>query len=190
MPNATNTPPSDQELIDQIAQNGSQTEHAWAVLILRHQKMVSNLARRYSPHDIARQDDLCQLVWEKLFVSIEKFKGHSKFSTWLYQVANRTFMDEKKKRGWDPDDELPEQLADNVLSGFPTEDIACMNEVWALFKQKNPDCFAVLQLRWKQGYTWKEVGEQMGKSASAVKEQGNQCLRKVKPMAVEMCGDA
>ncbi len=182
-------PISDQELIATASQGGPAAQVAWETLINRHQPMVSNLARRFSPDDKARQEDLCQKVWMKVFKKVGQFDSKAKFSTWLYQVAKTTFLDEKKKRSWDDVEELPSEGLSSGSGGSPLESLDCMSEAWAAFNHKAPECFDILQLYWKVGYTWKEVGEQVGKSATAAKEHGNQCIRKFKPLALEMCGD-
>lgn len=185
MADELDVPKSDQELIATTTQSSSAAQVAWATLIQRHQPMVGRLAREFSPGDVARQDDLCQMVWEKLFKKVSQFDGTAKFSTWLYRLAKNTFVDETRKNSW----EAPQQLPPELESEWFSEGIDCMSEAWIVFREKNPECFDILQLHYKIGYTWKEVGEQVGKSATAAKEQGNQCQHKFKPLALEMCGN-
>ena len=176
----------DDELLDLIQQKSSDSENAWKVLINRHHRVIANLAWKFSPDDPSRQEDLCQRAWMKAFEKVDNFEGRSKFSTWLYQLSRNTFIDLARSKAW----ETPEEFDENTVpTEGPNANELCMLEAWLFFKRKNKVCFEVLQLYYRGGYTWKEVGEQLGKSATAAKEQGNSCLKKFKPIAMEMCGD-
>ena len=186
MSDETVVAPSDEELIDTIKQKGPGTQHAWKTLISRHHKIVSKIAWKFYPHDEAQQEDLAQKTWLKVFTSIDAFRGDAKFSTWLHTIARNMAITEVRKHTTADDDELIDDFP--ILDGSNGQ-LECMGEAWKTFQKKNPNCFNILQLYYKIGYTWKEVGEQIGKSASAVKEQGSQCVQKFKPLALEMCGN-
>jgi len=185
MSDETVVPPSDQELIDTIKQRGPGIQQAWKTLISRHQKIVSKIAWKFYPHDEAQQDDLAQKTWEKVFTSVDTFRGDAKFSTWLHTIARNMAINEIRKHTT-ADDELIDDIPETDESNGHME---CMGEAWIAFQKKSPDCFNILQLYYKIGYNWREVGEQIGKSESAVKEQGSQCVKKFKPLALDMCGN-
>jgi RNA polymerase sigma-70 factor (ECF subfamily) len=42
-------------------------------------------------------EDLTQQTFIKVWFSLDGFKGHSRFSTWLYRVAHNTFLDWLRK---------------------------------------------------------------------------------------------
>ncbi|OEU66385.1 MAG: hypothetical protein BBJ57_12390 [Desulfobacterales bacterium PC51MH44] len=42
-------------------------------------------------------EDLTQHTFLKVWISLDGFKGHSRFSTWLYRIAHNTFLDWLRK---------------------------------------------------------------------------------------------
>lgn len=66
-------------------------------LIKLHQKNVRSLVFKFFPnHD--ELDDVSQDIFIKIYKSIEKFKGDSLFSTWLYRVTVNTCKDKLKSK--------------------------------------------------------------------------------------------
>jgi len=77
------------------AQNGDIA--AFERLIESYQQGVFNLAcRMINNHDDAA--DIAQEAFIKVYLSISKFKGNSKFSTWIYRITTNVCLDEIKKR--------------------------------------------------------------------------------------------
>ncbi len=86
---------------------------AFEILIEKHQKRIFSIAYRIAGNqeDAA---DMTQEVLIKIFRNIKKFKGKSKFSTWLYRVATNTCLDEVKK--------LNKQVVYSLQEEIETED--------------------------------------------------------------------
>ena len=67
------------------------------VLISRHKEKVRNLV--YLTIGSAESvDDLSQEVFIKVFRKLDRFKGESKFTTWLYRITVNHCKDELRKR--------------------------------------------------------------------------------------------
>jgi RNA polymerase sigma-70 factor (ECF subfamily) len=64
---------------------GGETE-AFEVLVRRHEKPIFNLLYRWLG-DYEEAADAAQEVFLSAYRSIRKFRGDSKFSTWLYRIA-------------------------------------------------------------------------------------------------------
>lgn len=66
--------------------------NAFDQLVLRYQAPIRCLLRRLTKGNEAQADDLAQeaflIAWRKL----ASFRGESGFSTWLHQIAYRTFL--------------------------------------------------------------------------------------------------
>lgn len=68
------------------------------VHIVRHyQKMVMTVADKIF-QDRAEAEDVTQEVFIKVYLSLDKFREESGFSTWLYRVAYNTALSELRKR--------------------------------------------------------------------------------------------
>ncbi|MFH6998002.1 RNA polymerase sigma factor [Flavobacterium sp. FlaQc-57] len=84
---------SDQHYIDKILQ-GETT--AFAVLVDRYKDMIFTLALKMIKNR-EESEEVAQDTFIKIFNSLSKFKGDSKFSTWIYKIAYNTCLDRLKK---------------------------------------------------------------------------------------------
>ena len=77
--------PSDEELVSD-AQNGDNS--AFEKLVLRYESRIYNLVLHMTG-DQSLTRDILQETFLSSFRNLKKFKGNSKFSTWLYKIAER-----------------------------------------------------------------------------------------------------
>ncbi|SDK92820.1 RNA polymerase sigma-70 factor, ECF subfamily [Natronincola ferrireducens] len=42
-------------------------------------------------------EEICQDVFLKVYLNIDKFEGRSSFKTWIYRIAKNTFLESKRK---------------------------------------------------------------------------------------------
>lgn len=66
-------------------------------LILNHQVFIYNLALKMT-RNVEDAQDLTQEVFLKALSALTKFKGKSKFRTWLYRIAVNHFLNAKKNK--------------------------------------------------------------------------------------------
>ncbi len=70
--------------------------NAFAVLVDRYKDMIFTLAiKMVKNREVA--EEVSQDTFIKIFNSLSKFKGDSKFSTWIYKIAYNTCLDYLKK---------------------------------------------------------------------------------------------
>lgn len=69
---------------------------ALQVIIVRHQLFVYNLALKMVGN-VQDAEDLTQEVFIKVITALSKFKGDSKFTTWLYRITVNHFINSKKQ---------------------------------------------------------------------------------------------
>lgn len=86
---------TDTELVN-LAIDGD--KKALQVLIVRHQLFVYNLALKMVGN-VADAEDVTQEVFIKVITALSKFKGESKFTTWLYRITVNHFINSKKQSG-------------------------------------------------------------------------------------------
>ncbi len=84
---------NDQVYIDKIL-NGD--ANAFAVLVDRYKDLVYTLAMRMVKNR-EEAEEVSQDTFIKAYKSLSRFKGDSKFSTWIYRVAYNTCLDRLKK---------------------------------------------------------------------------------------------
>ena len=84
---------SDQHYIDKILQGETNT---FAVLVDRYKDMIFTLAIKMVKNR-EEAEEVAQDTFIKIYSSLNKFKGDSKFSTWIYKIAYNTCLDRLKK---------------------------------------------------------------------------------------------
>ena len=83
----------DQILIDAIRSGDTK---AYAQLVNRYKDLVYTLALRMVKHR-EEAEEVAQDTLVKVFRSLNRFKGDSKFSTWIYRITYNTSLDRLKK---------------------------------------------------------------------------------------------
>ncbi len=84
---------NDEYIINQIISGDTK---AFAILVDRYKDLVFTLAIRMLKHR-EEAEEVAQDTFIKVYKSLGKFKGDSKFSTWIYKVAYNTCLDRIKK---------------------------------------------------------------------------------------------
>lgn len=74
---------SDSELIQEILNNNPR---AFEALVLRYQPLVAKTCLGFVENS-SDAEDLTQEVFIEVYQSLPKFRGQSKFSTWLYRIS-------------------------------------------------------------------------------------------------------
>lgn len=104
--------PPDSELVARVLERDDR--HAFATLVRRHQAQVRGLLRKLSCGDGALADDLGQETFLRAYRALGSFRGGGKLSSWLLQIAYRTFLNDARaaaaRRAFDTplDEALPE----------------------------------------------------------------------------------
>lgn len=84
---------TDDQIINQILEGDT---NAFSVLVDSYKDLVFTLALRMLKNR-EEAEEVSQDTFIKVFKSLNKFKGKSKFSTWIYRVAYNTCLDRIKK---------------------------------------------------------------------------------------------
>jgi RNA polymerase sigma-70 factor (ECF subfamily) len=116
---------NEQNIINQIIEGDTK---AFAVLVDRYKDLVFTLAIRMLKNR-EEAEEVSQDTFIKVFKSLGKFKGDSKFSTWIYKVAYNTCLDRIKRNkrqmnevGIDEFTEHQIKTIDNALDKLETNE--------------------------------------------------------------------
>ena len=130
----------------------------------------------------AAAEDLFQETWLRVIRYIEKFRGDSKFSTWLFQIALNLFRDtERKKRRWHT---VPIEDIEDTLSYHPGIDPIGMfraHQVKKLLRDLPVKMREVIVLRYYHDLSDREIAEIVGCPEGTVKSRfyrASEILRK------------
>ncbi len=167
---------SDQELVSQILDGH---ENAFRLLVEKYRQMVFHTCLGFI-QDRDDADDIAQEVFVEVFHALEKFRGDSKLSTWIYRIAvNRSLnavRSRKRRRffqsiGIGQSDETVIDVADESWKSRPDREYENDQRRENLYKAINslPErqrvAFTLSKL---EDLPYQEIAEIMGVSLSSV----------------------
>ena len=161
----------DNEIISKVLKG---EQNAYAELVNRYQAYVFTLVLRMIK---SREDaeEVAQDVFVKAYRSLADFRGESKFSTWLYTIANTTsitFLRKKKLDVHSLDNEKVFEVADSKDSGFRANlveqksRVNMVNEAIALL---SPDDAEIITLFYKAEQNLEEISRILRLETNTVK---------------------
>ncbi len=124
-------------------------------------------------HDDSLSEDVVQEAFVKAHKKLNRFRGQSKFSTWLYRIAVNQAYDTVRKSGrrqkWlglfpiQNDDEDREIEAVEHRTGADEVQNRDLNKrIHLAMESLNPDQRAVVELRLIQGFSTEETAKMLG----------------------------
>jgi RNA polymerase sigma factor (sigma-70 family) len=162
---------TEKEIINRVLSGDQQ---AFAGLVTQYQNYVFTLVLRMIK---GREDaeEVAQDVFVKAYRSLKDFRGDSKFSTWLYTIANTTsisFLRKKKLDIQSLDNEKTFEVADSVDSGFRAnlvEQKSKLSMVNNAIAMLSPEDAEVITLFYKNEQSLQEIGQILGLEPNTVK---------------------
>lgn len=136
--------------------------------------------------------DLTQETFTRAYCSIEKFRGESSMSTWLYRIAiNLCKRDYSRKRRRDSiftgsldDPEAERQTEDLVSEGESAVEVLEANEEQAIVRREihalPKKHRAVIVLKYLQDLSYEEMADILGCSIGTVKSRLSRAKEKLK----------
>ena len=161
----------DNEIISRVLKG---EQNAYAELVSRYQAYVFTLVLRMIK---SREDaeEVAQDVFIKAYRSLADFRGESKFSTWLYTIANTTsitFLRKKKLDVHSLDNEKVFEVADSKDSGFRANlveqksRVSMVNQAIAML---SPDDAEIITLFYKAEQNLEEISRILRLETNTVK---------------------
>jgi RNA polymerase sigma-70 factor (ECF subfamily) len=132
----------------------------------------------------ASAKDATQEIFTKIFLSLGKFQGQSKFSTWVYSVTYNYCIDliRKEKRSRDLFADEVENPPDLQAEDVPDATLTSMkvNELRHVLRAISETDRRLLLLKYKDGIKIKEIAKMYNKNESAIKMQLKRAKEKAK----------
>lgn len=146
---------------------------SFAVLVDRYKDLVFTLAIRMLKNR-EEAEEVSQDVFVKVFKSLSKFKGDSKFSTWIYRITYNSCLDTLKKYKQEyhiiPVDVYTEHqvmIIDNAFDALVEKEQRQAIED-CLYRLPSEDSF-LLTLYYFEGQSLDEISKILGLTANNVK---------------------
>lgn len=161
----------DNEIISRVLRG---EQNSYAELVSRYQGYVFTLVLRMVK---TREDaeEVAQDVFVKAYRSLADFRGESKFSTWLYTIANTTsitFLRKKKLDVHSLDNEKVFEVADNKDSGFRANQVeqkSRLNMVNQAIAMLSSDDAEIITLFYKAEQNLEEIARILGLEPNTAK---------------------
>ena len=153
-------------------------------LVQEHRAMLYKVCRLYCFSEYDRQD-LFQEIIIQLWKSYPKFRGDSKFSTWLYRIALNTAISDLRKQQrrispLDPD-HLPAQLQDMQYSKEQEEQL---QQLYAAINQLTEVEKALVML-YLEDKSYDEMEEILGINQNNLRVKMNRIKEKLRKLTKE-----
>lgn len=167
----------ERQLLEQLRE---QNQEAYSYLIDGFQKKVFNTCLSFVPNS-EDAEDLAQEVFIEVFNSIEKFKGNSKLSTWIYRIAVNKCLEFIRKKKTKKRFGFRQSISDTDLpidrKGYFTEfnhpGVQLENKekselLFSMINQLPESQKVVFTLSNIDGLSYKEISEVTEKSISSI----------------------
>ncbi len=154
-------------------------EHQFVTNLERDQNIVHKICRIYT-NDQASHKDLFQEITIQLWKAYPKFRGDSKFSTWMYRVALNTAITlyRKKKRGIQTQDYDTVHFRIKAVE-YDDEAEQRLSLMYKAVKELN-DIDKALVFLYLEDKNYKEIADTMGISEVNARVKMNRVKTKLK----------
>jgi RNA polymerase sigma-70 factor, ECF subfamily len=164
-------------------------EEAFTTLVRQNSPMIYKISRRVLKNHEDAEDTL-QNVLIKTYQRLDTFDGHSRFSTWLFRVAfNEALMTIRRNRSRRQDCLVDLSVVDS--GGRGVSDIQDRSEssernyvnrdlAAKAMLRLNPLLRAAFLLHKREGWTHKEMAEELGISAETAKSRVYRARRQLR----------
>lgn len=162
-----------------------------AVLFERHHVKLYNFLLRLTGNPSV-SEDLVQEVFCRMLKYRYTFKGLSKFTVWMYQIARNTHIDylRKMKKDLPLDEQWDEALSTELSPGERTEknhDIALLQEALSRLPVKKRE---VLILSRFQNLKYREIAELLDCHIGTVKAHVHRAIKDLRKIYIDISGEA
>jgi RNA polymerase sigma-70 factor (ECF subfamily) len=175
-----------EQVLDRAPEARKEREQAWIDasrrgdarafnhLVLRWETPIYNLARRML-HDADEASEATQEVFLAAFRNIRRFRGGSKFSSWLYRIAANHCLSRLRRRPsvvpivWDEDSAVAVSAA-----GSPETELLLderRRQVVGALAETDPDQRIVVELKVYHDRTFDEIAEILSIPSSTTKSR-------------------
>ena len=154
-------------------------EHSFVTLLQENQKIAHKICRIYTS-DADSHNDLFQEITIQLWKAYPKFRGDSKFSTWMYRVALNTaitlYRKSKKTVKIEVFDSIEFKLSDEAYDDGVEHQLKLL---YAAVKELN-DIEKALVFLYLEDKTYKEIASTLGITEVNARVKMNRVKTKLK----------
>ncbi|MEI7528567.1 MAG: sigma-70 family RNA polymerase sigma factor [Elusimicrobiota bacterium] len=143
-------------------------------LVLRHQDFIFNVVKNYVRFEEEARD-ITQDVFLKAYENIEKFRGDSKFSSWLYRIAYNlsiNWSERVKGRETQLDDGFAETIPEEASAADEEFDRQLvLSRIKEIIEEIPVKYKVVIKLYYFEEKSYQEIADSLGIPINTVKIQ-------------------
>jgi RNA polymerase sigma-70 factor (ECF subfamily) len=165
--------PDEQQINNWVALARDRDTGAFEALVRHYERYVYNLALRVVNHP-QEAEDLSQQAFLRAWTALPRFKGESKFSTWLYRIVTNLCFDRlphiRRELASLPIEELIEYLPDGrdcLEDAYVSADLVA--RVHSAVERLPTSYRLLITLRHLQGMSYDEIAQVTGMPLGTVK---------------------
>jgi len=160
-----------------------------AILFERHHVMLYNFFLRLTANR-SISEDLVQDVFFRILKYRSTYKGESKFTIWMYQIARNAHVDylRKQKRQFSLEEQTQEAVSQEPTPEEKIEqgqDVVMVREALAMLPLRKRE---VLVLSRFQNLKYKEIAELLGCHIGTVKTHVHRAIKELGKIYIELSG--
>lgn len=141
-------------------------KRAFDALVKRHQSAVRRFLLGLTLGDSALSDDLAQDTFIKAYTHIGSYRGSAGFSTWLFRIAYRVFLDDVRARRLTADID-----GDAARRAGRSADVALKIDIYECLKMLKPEERLCVTLQLVEGQSIGRIAVITGMPEGTVKSQ-------------------
>lgn len=151
-----------------------------------HQRMFAFFMRLTSGNQ-SLSEDLVQNTFFRILKYKKSYNPEKKFSTWIYQVGRNVFFDHCRKGGNENsvDDFKSNEPVDEMVSPFQETDER-LDLLRMALDQLPEDKREIIVLSRYEGLRYKEIGEIMDCSETAIKVKAHRAMKELKDIYLKI----
>lgn len=154
-------------------------QHTFVELLEKNQNIVHKVCRIYT-NDKDAHNDLFQEITIQLWKAYPKFRGDSKFSTWMYRVALNTAITMYRKSKRTPKTQDFEEVHFKISSsGYDDTEEQQLKLMYAAVKELN-DIDKALVFLYLEEKDYREISETLGISEVNARVKMNRIKKKLR----------
>jgi RNA polymerase sigma-70 factor (ECF subfamily) len=120
--------------------------------------------------DSEAAEDFTQDIFIKVFSKMDTFQQRSKFSTWLYSISHHYCLDQLRVGKRLPTETLADDLSDTMSEADTADDVETkLRDMGKLMEGIPAEEVQLLQMKYEQGISIKEIAKRYHLTESAVK---------------------
>jgi RNA polymerase sigma-70 factor (ECF subfamily) len=158
---------------------------AFEELVLRHQRAVFHLARRFVRND-DQAKDVAQRSFVKAYEGLHALRGGGAFRTWLFRITANLALNHIRDHGRErPTEDAGEQITVEAVGADRLDDAEKRARLTAALGALPPKQRLVLELRVFQELPFREVASIAGCSENAAKVNFHHAVKRLRELLKE-----